>query len=120
MRVSRVWTRVAMVLVGAWLFVAAFVMEPGGGTPTSQQFTNTWLSAAFAVFFGLLSLAVPRARLFNVAVGVWLVVSTFAFPTPGELIWNNVICGVLLAALALVREREWHPGPFAHRHRVRA
>ena len=114
---GRIWTRVGMILVGAWLLFAGVTFHFDPAQSPNQQ-TNTWLSGAFALVIGLISLAAPRARLFNTAVGLWLVISAFALRTSGENLWNNLICGLLLVAFSLAREPDVRAGVFSHHRRV--
>lgn len=111
-----IWSRIAMIVVGVWLALSAFLWEHG-----PSDFTNTWLSGAAAAIVGLVSLVAPGARRFNTALAIWLLVSLLAVPTAdGATLWNNGFCAVLLFALSLVPEKERHAGAFAHHHRVEA
>jgi len=108
------WARVGTLLIGAWLFFSAFLLPS-----TGPQMNNAWVCGALAVIFSLVALARPQVRHANTALGIWVFASAFMFASgSGEMIWNNAVCGALLFALSLVREREPHPGAFSHHRKV--
>jgi hypothetical protein len=86
--------------VGFWLFLSAFLWPHG-----RVQLTNAWVVGIVAVTVALAGLdGHPRARFINVALGLWLVVSTFFLPgTTHATAVNHVLVGALLVTLGSVR-----------------
>lgn len=86
------------VLVGAWLFVSAFLWPH-----TSSQYTNTWLMGIISVAVAVVAMGATGFRYINTAVGAWLIISAFALPTISMgTRWNNLIVGIVIGALSLV------------------
>jgi hypothetical protein len=85
------------VLVGLWIFMSTFAWEH-----TVPEFVNTMLTGSFAVLFGIAALADRRARYFEIALGVWLLLSVRLLTAGPMTHWNNSICGVLLLVAGLM------------------
>ena len=92
------WTNVVL---GAWLFVSAFIWKH---TPTS--FTNTWIMGVIIAAIALGALAVPALRYVNTASAVYLFISSIAvhhlYAASG---WHNAIVAGLVFLVSLVPSR---------------
>jgi hypothetical protein len=79
--------------IGFWLFISAFLWPHG-----RVQLINAWIVGMLAVTVALAGLeGHPRARLLNVVLGLWLVVSTFFLRgTTHATAVNHVLVGALL------------------------
>jgi hypothetical protein len=99
--------RILNVILGGWLLVSAFAW------PHAQaQRTNTWVVGLISVLFALAAMTLPRARYFNTALAVWLVISTAAvlpFRTPGTTL-NNTLVAIAIFVLSLVPSHETSGG----------
>jgi hypothetical protein len=102
--------RLAMLALGVWLFISAFLWPH-----TSAQRTNTWLVGALVVIVTLVSANDVRARYLNTALAVWLFLSVWILPTmmPGT-VWNNLLVAVALFIASLAGRKE-PGGRFARR-----
>ncbi len=86
------------VLLGAWLFVSAFVWRH-----TAWEFTNTWIFGAITVVAALASFSVPGVRFVNTLVGVWLIVSGFSMRAMNVATkWNNSLLGFAILLVSLI------------------
>ncbi len=90
--------RVANVVLGAWLFLSAFLWPHGG-----PQFHNAWISGTIIVTVAMAGLGgAQRARLVNSAVGGWLLVSSLLLgPITTGTFWNHVAVGVAVGVFGL-------------------
>lgn len=108
------WARIANVLLGGWLFLSTFVW-----LHSSAQTANAWVVGAAVAVIALIAMAVPKARYFNTALAIWLLISAFALPTEnGSTVWNSVIVAILIFAFSLVPQRVRHTGSFGHHRRI--
>ena len=94
--------RFVNIIVGAWLFISAFVWMHRGA-----EFSNTWITGVLAVIFAVLALTWSAARWLNTLLAVWLVIGTLAFhPASSVTVWNNIICAAILFVASLAPEPE--------------
>ncbi|HEX3764902.1 MAG TPA: SPW repeat protein [Kofleriaceae bacterium] len=92
------WPRWVPIVLGAWLFVSAFLWHH---SPSSA--TNSWVIGLLIAIAGLIALRMPWMRWVVTALAVWLFLSTLAIAevnrgTP----WNNLIVAVLVFLASLV------------------
>lgn len=103
MGIGRV-ARIANMALGLWLFVSMFAWPH-----TSAQMANAALVGLFVTLTALSAWTTGpgvRLRLFNAALGLWLLVSIGAFPTRSLATnINSAVVGVLVFALALIPQR---------------
>ena len=94
--------RFVNIVVGAWLFISAFVWQH-----TGAEFTNTWICGVLAVVFAVIALSTPMARWLNTLLAIWLVIGTLAFRwvEPGT-VWNNLICAAVIFIASLAPNAE--------------
>jgi hypothetical protein len=95
------WHKWATVLLGAYLFVAPWILGTSGDKASSA---NAWIVSACIV---VTTLRVPivsgprAAELIRVGLGVWLLASPFALGFAGSgAAWNVWIVGALILTLA--------------------
>lgn len=94
--------RIASLILGAWLFVSAFLWPHG-----ASQFTNTWLLGVLIVAFSLVAMAYSQARYLLTAAAIWLFISVWVLPTTMTgTQWNNALVAVLVFLFSLVPGRE--------------
>lgn len=107
--------RIASVLLGAWLFISAFLLPYEGA-----QFTNTWVVGLAVVVISLFGIASAPARFLNTLAAIWLFLSVWILPgaTTGTR-WNSALTAVLIFLLSLAPAEEQRTIPSAGR-RVRA
>jgi hypothetical protein len=91
--------RISMLVLGAWLFISAFLWPH-----TEAQRTNAWVVGALVVAASLVSARLPQARYANTVLSVWLFLSVWVLPTmmPGT-VWNNLLVAVALFVASMVR-----------------
>jgi hypothetical protein len=90
--------RYGNLVLGGWLFVSAFLWHHG-----AAQFANTWVFGLVSVVVAAISLIAPPLRFVNTGVGIWLVISTFAFPhVSAGTVWNNVLVGAAILFVSLM------------------
>ncbi|MBS2031897.1 MAG: hypothetical protein JST54_28630 [Deltaproteobacteria bacterium] len=94
--------RFVNIIVGAWLFISAFVWVHRGA-----EFSNTWITGVLAVIFAVLALTWSAARWLNTLLAIWLVIGTLAFHAASPVtLWNNLICAAVLFVASLSPEPE--------------
>jgi hypothetical protein len=103
MTVSRA-ARIANMSLGLWLFLSAFAWPH-----TPVQMVN---AALVGLFISLTAMAAwttgppLRLRLFNAALGLWLLVTATAFPSESRAtVTNSLIVGVLVFFVALIPQQ---------------
>jgi hypothetical protein len=85
------------VLIGAWLFLSAFVWSH-----SDAQFTNACIVGLLTVGAALLGMRVPWARHVNAVIASWLFVSACVLPLELELtFWNNLLAAIIMLFVAL-------------------
>jgi hypothetical protein len=106
--------RVLSFMMGAWLFVSAFLWPHQGAVALS-----TWVPGLLIAAVALAAMVVPPVRLANVLLGLWVLVAAVASGAD-DLVWNNGIVGltVLVAALVPTLPRNWGREPGAAPHRT--
>jgi len=106
--------RIFNILMGTWLYLAAFLWPR-----TSREFVYTAACGALTLLFALLSNLYKKAPYANLAVGILLLILTFALSWgSGALFWHNSIVALAIVAASLFdrgaetarRERELY-GP---------
>ncbi len=97
--------RWANVILGAWLFISAFVWHH-----SAAQFRNTWILGIIIVGLALLAGVYAGFRIGTALAALWLFFSTLFLPR-AEMgtVWHNCILAIVVFALALT------PGRFARR-----
>ncbi len=113
------------VLAGIWLIIAPWVLGYSARDPR-------WNDVVFGIVVGLLALIRAAggyrqhwASLVNALVGIWLFVAAFTIDHSVVAMWNDIILGVIVFALAissteasvnrLPRQRVGAPNPRARR-----
>ena len=104
--------RTLNLLLGAWLFLSAFLLPHAYGSRT-----NTWAVGLLVLATAAMAFALPELRFINTVLGLWMLVSVFAIPHVSELgRWNNLLVGLAIFALSLVpaarRGPEYRPPRF--------
>jgi len=95
---SDAWPRGVNIVLGAWLFISAFVWPH-----TDSSATNTWIVGLLIVVGAIIALYVPWVRWVHAVLAVWLFLSTLVFPhVDAGTMWNNTIVAILVFLLALV------------------
>lgn len=98
--------RYVNIIVGAWLFISAFVWQHSA---TSR--TNTWIVGALAVIFAIIALQSPVVRYANTVLSVWLFISNFVFAhVTRATLWNNLIVAIVMFVVSLVPSRAMGAG----------
>lgn len=89
-----------LVLVGAWLMVAPAVLgHAGTAIGRSDRIAGpAVLATAFLAIFPITRLV----RWFNLLPGLWLLPAPFVFDAPSDATVSNLLCGVVILALAPV------------------
>jgi hypothetical protein len=108
--------RLTNVVLGAWLFVSAFLWAH-----SPEQQTNTWVVGALCVAFALAAVALPWARHLNTLLAIWLFVSTWAMPADrlGTL-WNNALVAIAIFLVSLAANDQSPVEALGPRHASRA
>lgn len=89
-----------LVVVGGWLMVAPAVLgHAGTAIGKSDRIAGPLiLSTAFLAFFAITRLV----RWFNLLPGAWLLVAPFVLGAPTDATVSDVVCGVVVLALAWI------------------
>jgi hypothetical protein len=105
--------RTLNLILGAWLFVSAFLW-----THTPADRVSCWAVGLGVVAFAIIAMSIPAARWVNSALAVWLFVSAFALPhLHAGTRWNEVIVSLLVFFLVIVPTEVDTAGlPGAERH----
>ena len=89
------------VLAGIWLIIAPWVLGYSARVPR-------WNDVVFGIVVGLLALIRAAggyrqhwASLVNALVGIWLFVAAFTIDHSAVAMWNDIILGVIVFALAI-------------------
>lgn len=92
------WPRWANIVLGAWLFISAFLWPH-----TAASTTNTWIVGLAIFVAAVIALYVPWFRFVNTVLAIYLFISTlsFAHGTPGTT-WNNLIVAILVFVASLI------------------
>ncbi|HVV17277.1 MAG TPA: hypothetical protein VHH90_08750 [Polyangia bacterium] len=92
--------RAANAAIGLWMFFTPFFWFH-----TPFQRVNAWVVGVIAVTAALAAARGLRwARLVNAALGGWLIITALLpLGQRPSIIWNQVICGFLLAVFAMPR-----------------
>ncbi len=92
------WARWVNIVLGAWLFISAFIWPH-----TASSMTNTWIIGLAIVAAAIIAMYVPWFRWVTTALSIWLFFSTFAFAhvTTGTM-WNNAIVAIIVFLVSLV------------------
>lgn len=94
--------RIVNVVLGAWLFVSAFVWRH-----SPPQLTNSWVVGVLCVAFALIAMSMPSARYLNTALSIWLFLSAFLLPRISTAtLWNNVLVAIAIFVVSLVPSEE--------------
>jgi len=89
--------RIATVVLGAWLFISAFLLPYSGA-----QFTNAWIVGLAVVIFSLVGIASVPARFLITLAAIWLFLSVWILSGASSgARWNSAIVAVLLFILSL-------------------
>ena len=101
-RAGAVWINV---LLGIWVIISPFVLA----FPSQKAI---WNNVAAGIVIGVLAIirSFMREQLgwswINVLLAIWLIVSPFVLGfMSGAALWNNVILGIIIAAIALSNSR---------------
>lgn len=90
--------RIINIVVGAWVFVSAFIWMHAGA-----DLTNTWIVGLAIAVIAAIGLGVPQIRFVNTALAIWLFISAFALPTVlSATVWNNAIAAIIVFIASLV------------------
>lgn len=85
-------------VLGVWLFISAFVWPH-----TSASQLNTWIVGLLIAIFAAWGAFVPRVRLINSLIALWLFFSTIAIAhVTGGTLWNNLIIAIIVFFVSLV------------------
>lgn len=105
---GRSWVNVVL---GIWVLISPFVL-----TFPSQRMV--WNNVATGIVVGIFAILRLSARSqsgwswINVLLGIWLILSPFVLGfVHGAALWNNVIVGIIIAALALSNVSSKMPRP---------
>jgi len=86
-------------LLGVWILLSPFVLK----IESPKAIWGNLIAGALVAGLSLVrwSLDQPGWSWLTLIVGIWLVISPFVFVLSGAALLNNVIAGVIVAALAL-------------------
>jgi SPW repeat len=87
-------------LVGAWLFVAHWVLSYTGADPT---WNDVIFGLAIALFAIIRLSGIPATRFFgilNMAIGAWLIIAAFTIADSTAALVNNLACGAAVLLIA--------------------
>ena len=95
------WAAIINVILGVWVMLA-----PGLFDFDKKAADNNYIVGPLVITIAIMAIwEVNRsARYFNMVAGIWLAISPFIleFDLP-EAIWNDLVCGVLIAVFSLFK-----------------
>lgn len=96
------WARLMTVLLGLWLMASPAVLRFGGAARINVLIAGPLIAAA-----GIIAISeITRPfRWLNVALGAWLVISSWLFGHTWAVLLSDIVAGVLVALLACVHGR---------------
>jgi hypothetical protein len=95
-------SRLAIVTLGLWLFLSAFVFPH---TPLSQA--NTWVLGLVIAAIAAVGTRTPAIRAIGTVPAIWLFFSSFWIShVTDATVWNSAIVAVLVLVLSLVPTRD--------------
>jgi hypothetical protein len=96
-------------IAGVWLFLSAFIFFHGTGV----LFMNNLTCGAMVVILAFGAFAHVRLAWLPAAIGLWVMISPFAFGFGAQpiAIANNMITGAVILSLAI---HEWSVSKSAH------
>lgn len=90
------------VVLGIWLIIAPFVLSLSGSVLWNDLIVGVLVLILAGVRVSKPSQGTRAASWTNAALGAWLIIAPFVLSyTSSVATWNDVIVGVLIAALAL-------------------
>ncbi len=93
-----IWARVVNLLIGAWVFISAFVWPH-----TRGEQTDTWILGVLIFIASIVAMFSPRVRFANTLLAIWLFIATLVIPHQDPAtVWNNCIAAIVVFALSLV------------------
>lgn len=102
------WAQIVNACVGIWLMAAPAVL----GTQQSVSGDNDRIVGPVAATFAIVAVwEVTRGlRWVNLPLGLWLVLAPWILGIEvAAAAWNDVVCGIVLAACSLVKGKAPHP-----------
>jgi hypothetical protein len=111
------WQDLGNILLGAWLFISPWILDYVIGMPPAAK--NSCLLGLAIVIFAAVAIYIPQIweEWINIGLGVWMIISPWVlgFSVEHDITTNNIIVGILVAALALwamLRDKDfkrwWH------------
>lgn len=85
-------------VLGVWLFISAFVWPH-----SSASQLNSWIVGALIAILAAWGAFVPRVRVVNSLLALWLFFSSIAIThVTGGSLWNNLIIAIIVFFVSLV------------------
>lgn len=96
------WQDWVNLMVGAWLFLAPFIVFTAAD---GAAVWNSYLFGVLVVVFAFSALIRPQAweEWVNLVIGVWLILAPFllGFTDEVAMMWNHILVGVIIGADAI-------------------
>src|SRR5579884_3451184 len=89
------------ILLGLWLIVAPFVVGPIGLRLWVDSIAVGLVVAVLATIRVFSVEGLPDLSWVNLLLGIWMIISPFAFAGNGTATWVYVVSGIIIAALSL-------------------
>jgi hypothetical protein len=94
--------RLAIVTLGLWLFLSAFVWPH-----TVVSRTNTWVLGLIIAAVAAVGTSTPAMRAISTVPAIWLFMSSFWISDVTDAtLWNNAIVAILVLVLSLLPTRD--------------
>jgi hypothetical protein len=98
---TQVSARAANIILGAWLFISAFLWPH-----SPQQYTNAWLVGLLVAAIAIVGFWVPSIRYLNTVLAVWLFISAWALPRVNSgTTWNHVLVAIAIFVVSMIPNR---------------
>lgn len=90
--------RIANIILGAWLFISAFIWPH-----SPQQYTNAWLVGLLVMAVAIIAFWAPQVRYLNTLLAIWLFISAWSLPrmTAGTA-WNHALVAIAIFIASLI------------------
>ncbi len=93
--------RLANIILGAWLFISAFMWQH-----SAAQYTNAWVVGLLIAAVAIIGFWAPQVRYVNTALAAWLFISAWALPHDNRgTVWNHALVAIAVFAISLIPSR---------------
>ena len=95
------WNLFLSAVLGVWLMASPYVLKAfPDASGHNEQLTGALVITAAVIAFGEV---MRPLRLVNILFGGWLMLSPWILGAPGQVLGNDLLCGIVLISLSFRR-----------------